>query len=366
MRTIKNIQRALRLIDSAISDFELDMRGISVLTEAASGPFAVTPIIAAMAGADRVFCIGRNSNWGAYRDVVEHIQCLAKSAGCLSQIEFSDGCAVNYAKYANVVTNLGFVRPLNADFIKRLPSDSAIALMWEPWEYRPGEVDIDACRACNVPILGTNEGHHRLQTFRYLGHVALRLLFEREVEVERSELLLIASNPFAAPIEKTLRAAGANVTRIDPSEELRWAEMAEVLLGQIKIDAIVLAEHRSEDVIIGKGGISSDILTANGTELIHICGLVDGDELLRMRINKHPLRPVPAKVMTVTTDYIGPRPVIDLHAAGLSIATDLVKQMRQGRDEAVARRNVVSAGLGMDFEAKESTSLSIQNRTLEL
>jgi hypothetical protein len=346
MRTLKNQKRVIRLIESAIADLALDLRDMTVLTEAASGPFAVTPVIAALAGAARVIAVGRDSSWGKFEQTANHISQLAATVGCASSIDLCNQPAINYASQANIVTNLGFVRPIDADFVALLPTDSAVALMWEPWEFRPNEVDITACRSRNIPVLGTNEGHSRLLIFNYLSSVVIKLLLEQDIEVQRCRIILISSAPFGPSIEAGLNAAGASVVRLDPCLTSNWTGAVPPL---DEIDAIVVAEHNSKQVIIGHGGIPPMLLSNSGTLLIHLCGVLDDIALDIHGITKYPMRKVASGFMTVTTDYAGPRPVIDLHAAGLAVAAQLVREMRKYGDESAARAVVVQNGLGADF-----------------
>lgn len=347
MRVLSNSVRSIRLMRSVIADLRIDLTGMCVLTEAASGPFAVTPVIAAMAGAEQVVAVGRDSQWGNFTSVADHIRGLAKAACCSDVIELSDQPASEHARSVNIVTNLGFVRPINAELVALLPDDAAISLMWEPWEFRQGEVDLAACRARGLPVLGTNENHPRLRIFDYLARIAERLLFERDIEVERSRLLLVASQPFAQSLEKGLRDSGAEVYLVDPTEEPNWAFTAASLISDL--DALVIADLRSHSMLIGGDGLSTSALVAAGVELIHICGVVDEDSLAAAGLTKHPKRMVPQGVMTVTTGYVGPRPIIDLHAAGLAVGSELVRLLRDGEDEAAARAKVVKGGLGADF-----------------
>lgn len=352
MRVLKNPARVVRLMRSVIKDLNLDLSGMSVLTEAASGPFAITPVLAAMAGARRVVAIGRDSVWGSYDEVSEHLIQLAREADCVNGIEISDCLAIEHADGMNIVTNLGFVRPINEALVGCLPADSAVTLMWEPWEYRSNEVDLFACRARSIPVLGTNEDHPRLKIFAYLARVVERLLLERDIEVERSQLLLVSSAPFGPAIEEGLRKSGAEVLRVDPTATINWA--AELLQVLPRFDAVVVAEHRSRGVIIGPGGLSALTLARAGVELIHLSGTIDANDLAAAKLHKHPARQVPHAVMTVTTDYVGPRPVIDLHAAGLAVGAHLVRLLRSGMTPEQAEAEVVACGLGAGFPANNA------------
>jgi hypothetical protein len=344
MRGILNINRVHRLIKSAIEDLGLDLRGICVLTEAASGPFAITPVLAAMAGAESVIAVGRDSRWGYFRDVVGQIEHLAQEFKCHDVIRFSDLPAYEHSARVNLVTNLGFVRPIDRRLIDSLPSDSAVALMWEPWEFRESEIDVKACYKRGIPVLGTNEQYPRLRIFEYLPRVIERLLFELDIEVTFSKLVLIASPPFGTKIFEGLSRSGAEVDWIDPLVNETWKDRIESNMD--KLDAIVVAEHRSEDCFVGNAGISPELFLEHGVELIHLCGNLDYASVGRTGLVKHPSVQTPHGVMTVTTDFVGPRPVIDLHAAGLAIGGKLIQCIREGMSRIEAENYVVESGLG--------------------
>ena len=180
-----------------------------------------------------------------------------------------------------------------------------------------------------------------------MSRVVERLLLERDIEVERSRLLLIASAPFGPAIEKGLRRSGAHVVRVDPLASMNWVNQSMSRFEHL--DAVVVAEHRSHGVIIGRDGLPAQAMKDAGVEIIHLCGAVDEKEMVAIRLCKHPSRKVSQGVMTVTTDYVGPRPVIDLHAAGLAVAAQMVRLLRSGMSPDQAKAVVVASGLGADF-----------------
>ncbi len=67
MLRLDNQRRVFRLIDEAIERLGLQLSGLRVLTEAASGAFVVTPLIAARAGASRVHAVTTDSVHGPAR-----------------------------------------------------------------------------------------------------------------------------------------------------------------------------------------------------------------------------------------------------------------------------------------------------------
>ena len=100
----------------------------------------------------------------------------------------------------------------------------------------------------------------------------------------------------------------------------------------------------------------ADRFAAAGVRSVHVCGEVDDDGLLAAGAAKIPPRRVPAGYMTVTTDYVGPRPVVDLHVAGLKVGEIVVRALRQGFTRSAAIAMAVRSGLALDFPAELAKS----------
>src|SRR5262249_6256269 len=116
---------------------------------------------------------------------------------------------------ADVVTNSGHVRPLDAQLIDWMKPSAVIPLMYESWELRPGEVDLDACRRKRIRGAATNERHPDVDVLSYLGVMAVKLLVEAGVAIYRSNVLIVCDNAFAPFLRDGLTAAGALV---EPAE----------------------------------------------------------------------------------------------------------------------------------------------------
>ena len=75
-----NKHRILMLMKESIHTCSLDLKGAVVLTEAATGAYVVTPIIAALAGAEQVFAITKSSRYGSFEKAVNYTMQIAEYA----------------------------------------------------------------------------------------------------------------------------------------------------------------------------------------------------------------------------------------------------------------------------------------------
>ena len=78
--------RLTDLMRSAIERCNLDLSGLTVLTEAATGAYVVTPVIAAMAGARRVLAVTQSTRYGTVDEVRSATLELARHAGVADRI----------------------------------------------------------------------------------------------------------------------------------------------------------------------------------------------------------------------------------------------------------------------------------------
>ena len=73
-----NRPRCLRLIQSAIEALNADFAGLTVLTEAGSNHYLLTPLIAAIGGAEEVLVLTRDSRYGRAESIARELFELAK------------------------------------------------------------------------------------------------------------------------------------------------------------------------------------------------------------------------------------------------------------------------------------------------
>jgi hypothetical protein len=322
---IVNPSRLLRLIQDAIAFFELDLSDLTVLTEAASGAYVVTPVVASLAGANCVLALTHDSCYANLETVIAQTRALEKLCGMEGKVQIHVERLPNLFAKADIVTNLGFVRPIDAEAVAAMKPTAGIPLMCEAWEFRSGDVDLSVCRSKGIAVLGTNEDYSGLKVFDFSGNLCLKMLFEMGIEVYKSKIAVISGDKFGLVIEKYLKAAGGEIGRF---ENLKDKKCREFLKGA---DALVVADYTSYEVFIGNNGqMGADELLelSPGISLIQFCGIVEVEELDRVGIGHFPEHNVGAMRMGMTLADLGVRPIIDLHTAGLKVG----ELMSRGRE----------------------------------
>lgn len=363
--------RAARLAGEAVARFGLDLSGLTVFTEAAGGHFRWTAILALLAGAERVDAIARDSRWASADEAGRAVTMLAEELGIADRLRIvRDHATVGEA---DVVTNLGFVRPIDAALAARMKPTAVVPLMWETWEYRPSDLDLAACERHGILVLGTDEHDPELRIFGYVGMLGLQLLLDAGVEVFRSRILVAGGGAFGEAALDTLAAAGAEVRVVCAAGDLPGTA-GDVWLGETldapgvieflrHADALLFMEHHAEEMLVGPGaGIDAAALAAlnPGLRITHVSGRIDADGLRAAGLEVVPAAiSAAARTMSVTTAHLGPRPLIDLHAAGLRVGQAMAEARRASASLAEARERALRHPLCQDFAPAQLAPLGI-------
>lgn len=338
---IANPMRHFNLAKNAIRFLKLDLRGFTVLTEAASGPYAVTPLIAALAGAEEVFAFTKTSPYASAAEAVEQIRLMEEFFGTKKPIKISEAREESWFNSADIITNLGFVRPLDKRVIQVLKKTAVIPLMFETWEFRPEDIDLAACRSGGIEVFGTNENYPGLEVFQYSGWLAMKLLFEAQIEVFKSQVIVISSDSFGTTITNRLNASGAgamlfpNIQAV-PDETLSNA------------DVLLIADYKNKNLILGPNGQMESSMLAKrspGITVVPLVGWVDEKDLQSHNITVHPKTRIGPSKMSRTLADLGPRPVIELNTAGLKVGEITARSKRTGQPWQEIERDQGFAGL---------------------
>jgi hypothetical protein len=191
-------RRTLRKVRALIEDAGLDLRGANVYTEAATGAYRIGAALALLAGARSVHCVARPSRFGPAQAAIAETRAFAVRAGAdLGRLGFSEGHSAEALATADIVTNMGMLRPIDAGVIAELRPGAVIPLMYEPWEFRDEDVDLAAAERRGVLVVGVNEGHARSDCIGGLPLLVLKALLASGASVLCDDVLLVCGNRFA-------------------------------------------------------------------------------------------------------------------------------------------------------------------------
>jgi hypothetical protein len=349
--------RALQRIQTLIQRLQLDLRGLTVLTECASGAYAYTAVIAAMAGAN-VIAVGRDSSYGTFDANKKRLEDLLRLAQTKTHVRICKKEEVEINLSVDVVTNSGFLRPIDATFVAKLPSTAVVCLMWETWEFRQGEIDLDACRQKGIPVIGTNEHFPATDMFRYPGLLALHLLFAMQVETANSDLVLLGGGLTGNLIAKMFTEMGLSFWWFTPEgterkEKCKPYSELRSLLDLHNIDAVICAEHKDPRVVVGSNTLLQFSDLKDKFPLLrwgHLSGAIDAAALEASGLEYFPKKIMPFGYMTYSTDVLGPAPVLELNAAGLKVGELAARARAAGADGKTAIQKTLAHGIGQDFE----------------
>jgi hypothetical protein len=350
--------REQRIAAECIARFDLNLTGLTVLTEAASGAYLFTPLIAALAGAERVLALTADSDYGAKEEVAAATKEAAAASGAKDRIEVGFDRGLDWFEAADIVTNSGFVRPIDAAAVAALKPTAVIPLMWETWEYRPGDLDLDACREKGILVLGTRETQAPCDMRPYFGFLALKLLFELGLEGAAARVLLLGGNAtVAAPIRDVLSNIGVEVSWFASDEGARpYEELPErPALGLRDYDALLVVDHADPRQLLGPHGLVSPAELAiehPDLRIGVIAGNVDADALRASGLRYLPERIRPFPYESYGAAELGPRPVLELYSAGLKVGEAMARARLDGAAPEDAARRALHSSPAMDFRGE--------------
>jgi hypothetical protein len=191
-------------IEDAVERLNLNLSGKVVLTEAATGAYIVTPVIAALAGAE-VYAFTRDTKYGSVEEVKNKTnELIAEFGDSNIKITIIDELTPEIIKRADIITNSGHLRPLDSTKLQHAKKDVVIPLMYEGWEWRDADLDIGYCRNNGIVVGATNERHPDVDVFNYLGDMALKMIFDAGLCPYQNSFILFCNNDFGPFIAKVL------------------------------------------------------------------------------------------------------------------------------------------------------------------
>ena len=328
------------LIDKLFKRVEalgLNLEGKTVLTEAASGAYVVTPLLAAIAGA-KVYAFTKTTRYGTVEEIFANTkkyidECTTKQL----DITLIDKLTPEIIAQADIITNSGHLRPLNQEKLQYAKESVVIPLMYEAWEWRDADMDIDYIRKRGFRIGATNERHPEVDVFNYLGDMAVKQIFDAGICPYKNKFVLVCNNDFGPYIAKVVAKVCDGLAVIDKNENKDKYNFDNVeWIGNFPEVNIPARYKDAEAVIFTAYPFDQDWIGENGpinvkqikTEfydpyILRYAGDVDTKSL-----DKEEIRYFPAHVhsghMGILPSAVGYDPIIRLQAGGLKSGEALI------------------------------------------
>ncbi|HEX2060499.1 MAG TPA: hypothetical protein VHK90_07140 [Thermoanaerobaculia bacterium] len=355
------VPRIDRIFRRCIDDFSLDLRGLTVYTEAATGAYLYTPILAAVAGAEHVFAYTRDSRYGRRDDVARMTSEAAEAWGVAERVRVRFEKTESDVAAADIITNSGFVRPIDAQLVSWMKPTAVVPLMWETWEFREEQLDLTACRAKGVLVLGTHEGNPPLSMYEYGGFFGMKLLFELGLEGHKTRVIILGGAPgLGRAMHAHFTAVGMDVAWFadDDRDARPYAALPRFFAERgARYDAIIVAEHTDKRLLLGENGLLTyaRIRDANPACCIGvISGAIDRDGLASSGLTYFPKVLQPWGLMSYQAGDLGPLPVIELYAGGLKVGEAMARARLRGLSVDDARAYALAHAPAMDFVTHET------------
>jgi len=296
----------LQSLERRIERLKLDLSGLSVVTEAATGAYACTAVVAALAGARVLACARDTARHGSAGDAVSATRELARMAGVEGRISFSLGVPPHALRDCDILTNSGRIRPITRGMVDALPARSVIALMFEAWEFRGTDIDLAACRDRGIRIAAVNERHPDVAVFPFLGRLCVRLLEDAGMAAAGKRIAVLCDNPFAPFLLEGLSVAGAEVALFDSPSQLTHEAW----------DAVVLALLPRE-APLGRCDLETIFEKAPGALLAQFWGDIDREAASLLGLRVCPAAEPGRGHMGILLNRLGHEPIVRLQTGGL-------------------------------------------------
>ncbi len=350
--------QVLRLARRAVERHRLDLRGLRVLTEAATGYRRVTPVIAALAGADEVYAVGRDSAQAARRDAEAQTAYLAELAGVQDRVRLFTTRLQAPLAAVDLVTDLPGVRPVDEAILRNVSSTAAVSLMRGAARWHPADVDVAACRRLGIAVAGVDED--AIGLYRYLPMAVVRGLLEAGVELVGASVTVAGEGPGYPYVVRALAQLGAHVYVAAPESagriglyggEKSGDQLGEdAVLGRLaECDGLVLCPASGDERWVGPGAAVDAARLAEAAP--HLAVVTVDAQADGRSIAAAGLRCAPAGGPDAPFELL-PQPLVELAAAGLKVA-EVMARARQRGSSPLAAEQLAAAEVHADQLPKD-------------
>ncbi len=320
MSTLKD-KRVLHRIKRKVEELKLDLTGYTVLTEVGSALYNFTPVIAALANAKKVYAYTRDSKYGLAENIIGNCSRVLKELKLTSKVSFHSNKVDRFhIGEADIITNSGFLRPLGKEKLKYTKENVVIPLMYEKWELRESDVDIDYCKERMIKVAGTWENHPDLMVFEHVGSLALKMALNAGYEIYNNKIIVWSDDHFGELAERAFLNVGAKETILTTDERILYESIDDV-------DFIFICDYDEQKEYGTNSFFNFTKLQSINSHfgIVHLYGKIDFAKNKDVLANVFPQFDGHASLMSHTLGYVGINPIIDLQIAGFKVAESLLK-----------------------------------------
>lgn len=322
MNILEN-NRVLNKIRKKIVELDLDLSGYNILTEVGSLEYIYTPIIAALGNANKVFAYTKDSKYGLAKDIISQCQKILKSIDLLDKVEFcSDEVSEDHLENADIITNSGFIRPLDEYKLKHISPTTVIPLMYEKWELRDSDIDIDYCKSKNIKVAGTWENHPSLLVFNHIGPLAIKMALNAGYEIYENKIIIWSDDHFGEVTKQAYINLGAKEVILTSDETILNDNINEV-------DFIFICDYDEEREYGTKDFFNFENLLNKNQNfgIVHLYGKINYEKYNNLLTNIYPPFDGVPNIMTFTLGHLGINPIVNLQVSGFKVAESLKKSI---------------------------------------
>jgi hypothetical protein len=308
--------RAYSLIEKYIASLKVDLSGQVILTEAGSGYYQFLPLIASMAGAKKVVAWTSDSVYGKAAEIIGAVAELQMRFCPDTDFEIRETRFNSKdLNEATIITNSGHLRPLDNEKLSYVNPMAVIPLMYEKWELRKQDIDVDYCSSRGIRVAGTNESDRRIDVFSYVSSLGVKMAHEAGFEVYNNDILIWSDDDFGKALSHGFTSLGAKKAVVSNHQRD---------LDDSSFDFIFLADYSEErdyrDVIDWPRLIQKNPQLG----IVHLYGDVNQKYFEELGCNIYPRKNGEPQKMTFTLGHVGLAPIIALQTAGLKVAEEMI------------------------------------------
>ncbi len=324
------MMRAFKIIHETIHMLGVSLKDKIVLTEVGSNNYIFTPIIPSLCGAEKVYAVAKDSRHGNAKDIIRQCELICQNQGVNNITFLENELSDSIIKEADIVTNSGNLRPLDETKLKHLKPTAVIPLMFEAWEIRNEDIDIDYCKKHKIQIAGTWENHPLLSVFDYSGLLAMKMAFNAGFEIMGNKIIVWSDDHFGEIISEKFVKEGATVIQTC-DVNIFYEHLA-------TSDVVFITDYDEEREYFNAGGVFDvekiKLLNAD-IVFIHLYGKINAAFCKANNVHLFPATNGHVKTMTFTLGDVGLIPILRLQVAGFKVAQEMIENKLSKLSQAI-------------------------------